>query len=222
MIRRVFGAFRQRFRRRRYLRIRDLVEIESLAGFILDLGGGPASFFAAMFPKPEQVILVDIDYNQACRAKRNQSALHIIVADGGRLPLADCSVDITVCNSVIEHVDDPAALAAEIRRVSWGYFLQTPNGGFPLETHSFVAIPFYNYLPWVKLRRFVCKMFRADFDYVSNVRYLPEQRLQLLFPEARITHEKVLGFTKSFYVYHLNRSTDEHRPPRHPRHPGQL
>ena len=181
--------------------------IESLAGFILDLGGGPASFFAAMFPRPEQIILVDIDCNRACQAKRKQSALHVIVADGGRLPLADCSIEMTVCNSVIEHIDDPDALAAEVRRVSQGYFLQTPNGDFPLETHSFIAIPFYNYIPWVRLRRFVCKTFGANFEYVSSVRYLPERRLRLLFPEATITHEKLLGLKKSFYVYHLNRNT---------------
>ncbi|MBC8512319.1 MAG: class I SAM-dependent methyltransferase, partial [Dehalococcoidia bacterium] len=198
MIRRTSGTLRQRFRQRRYLRIRDLMGIESLTGFILDLGGGPASFFAAMFPKPEQVILVDVDYNRACQAKQKQAALHVIVANGGWLPLADCSIDMTVCNSVIEHVDAPDALAAEIRRVGRGYFLQTPNGDFPLETHSFIAIPFYNYIPWVRLRRFICKIFGASFEYVDSVRYLPERRLRLLFPEATITYEKILGLKKSF------------------------
>ena len=181
--------------------------IEALTGFILDLGGGPASFFAAMFPKPEQVILVDVDYNRACQAKQKQSTLHVIVADGERLPLADCSVDVTVCNSVIEHVNDPDTLAAEIRRVSRDYFLQTPNGAFPLETHSFIAIPFYSLIPWARLQQLMCKMFGANYDYVSSVRYLPEQRLRLLFPEAKITYEEVLGLKKSFYVYHLNRDT---------------
>lgn len=199
-------ALRQRSRRKRYLHMSRFLGFESVAGFILDLGGGPASFFAAMFPRPEQVILVDVDYNLAHEGRRKQSALAVIVADGGRLPLADCSVDVTVCNSVIEHVDDPDALAAEIRRVSRGFFLQTPHEGFPLETHSFIAIPFYSLIPWAGLRRFVCKMFGANFEYVSSVRYLPEQRLKLLFPEATVAYEKVLGIKKSFYVYHLNRN----------------
>jgi ubiquinone/menaquinone biosynthesis C-methylase UbiE len=177
--------------------------IELLTDFILDLGGGPASFFAAMFPRPEQVILVDVDYKRACQAKRKQSA-HVIVADGERLPLADCSVDMTVCNAVIEHVDNHDVLAAEIRRVSRGYFQQTPYKGFPLETHSFIALPFYNFIPWAWLRRFVCKMFGANFKYVSSVRYLSEQELGILFPEAVISYEKVLGFKKSFYVYRRN------------------
>jgi ubiquinone/menaquinone biosynthesis C-methylase UbiE len=206
VIYKALGSLRRHFRRKRYLRVREVVEIESLAGFILDLGGGPASFFAAMFPRPEQIILVDINYNLACQAKRKQSALHVIVADGGWLPLADCSVDVTVCNSVIEHVEDPDALATEIRRVSQSYFLQTPNSRFPLETHSFIAIPFYNLIPYTWLRRFICKMFEANFKYVSSVRYLSEQRLRFLFPEATITYEKALGFKKSFYVYHLSGS----------------
>jgi len=206
MIRKIIGLLRRRSRRRRYLRIRDLIGIESLPGLILDLGGGPASFFAAMFPRPEQVILLDIDYNRACQARRRQSTLHVIVSDGERLPLSDRSVDVTICNSVIEHVDDPDALATEIRRVSRSYFSQTPNGDFPLETHSFIAIPFYNFIPWVWLRRLMCKIFGANFEYVSSVRYLPEQELRFLFPEATITYEKVLGLKKSFYVYRL----DEH------------
>lgn len=203
MIRKVFDSLRRRSRRKRYLRVQDVIGIEPLAGFILDLGGGPASFFAAMFPRPEQVILVDVDFIRAYQAKRKQSALRVVVADGGRLPLVDCSA-ATICNSVIEHVDDPGALAAEIRRVSRGYFLQTPNGDFPLETHSFIAIPFYNFIPWVSLRHFICKIFGANFEYLRSVHYLTEQRLRFLFPEATIAYEKVLGLKKSFYVYHLD------------------
>ncbi len=204
MIRKISGLLRRRSRRRRYLRIRDLIGIESLSGLILDLGGGAASFLVAMFPRPQQVILLDVSYDLVHQAKRKQSVLHVIVADGGHLPLANDSVDVTVCNSVIEHVDDPEALATEIRRVSRSYFSQTPNGDFPLETHSFIAIPFYNFIPWVWLRRLMCKIFGANFEYVSSVRYLPEQELRFLFPEATITYEKVLGLKKSFYVYHLN------------------
>lgn len=176
--------------------------IDSLAGFILDLGGGPASFLAAMFPRPKQVILVDVDRNEACHAKRKRPSLIVIVADGTRLPLADCSIATTVCNSVIEHVEDPYALAVEIRRVSRGYFVQTPNGAFPLELHSFIAIPLYNLLPWMWLQRLVCKLFGADYEYVSSVRYLPEQRLKQLFPKAVVAYEEVLGLKKSLFVYH--------------------
>ena len=52
----------------------------------------------------------------------------------------------------------------------------------------------------------MCKIFGANFEYVSSAHYLPEQRLKLLFPEATITYEKVLGLKKSFCVYDLNRN----------------
>ena len=67
-----------------------------------------------------------------------------------------------------------------------------------------LIFPLYNFVPWMWLRRFVCRMFRANFEYVNDVRYLPESRLKLFFPEATIAYEKVLGLKKSFYVYHLN------------------
>ena len=156
-----------------------------------------------MFPKLGQVILVDVNYDLASHAKQKRPDLHAIVADGRRLPFADCSIDMTICNSVIEHVTTPGALASEIHRVSPSYFLQTPSGNFPLETHSFIAIPFYNLIPWMWLRRFVCKMFGANFEYVNDVRYLTEPKLKLLFPEATIAYEKALGLKKSFYVYDL-------------------
>jgi len=202
-VRRIFAILRRHSRQKRYLKIRELTRAEFLSGFILDLGGGPASFFAALFPRQSRVILVDIDYDEACAAKQRRPLLSVIVADGERLPLADHSIDLTVCNSVIEHVNNPEALALEIRRVSRGYFLQTPYDGFPLETHSFVAIPFYNFIPWTGLRRLLCKLFGARFEYLSSVHYLSESQLRQLLPEATIAYERALGLRKSFYVYYL-------------------
>jgi ubiquinone/menaquinone biosynthesis C-methylase UbiE len=147
------------------------------------------------------VILIDVEPALARRARQKLPDVHVVVANGERLPFATRSVGIIVCNSVIEHVDDPSALAAEIRRVGQSYFLQTPNGHFPLETHSYIAIPFYSWIPWMRLRRLVCRLFGASFDYVSSVRYISEERLRQMFPNARMTYEKALGMHKSFYVY---------------------
>jgi SAM-dependent methyltransferase len=198
----LFARLRRHSRLRRYRRIQALLAVESLAGPVLDLGGGPASFFAALFPRPGQIVLVDLDGGEVSRAKEREPAISAIVADGGRLPLAGGSVAAVVCNSVIEHVDDPAALAREIRRVSRSYFLQTPNGKFPLETHSFVAIPFYRLIPSRRLKRLACRLFGGDLAYISQVRYLSEPALRRLFPEASVVYERLLGLHKSFYVYH--------------------
>jgi len=176
------------------------MRVESTSGFILDLGGGPASFFAEKFPKREQVILVDIDYRLALKAKTKQANLNVLVADGGNLPFANQGIALTICNSVIEHVDRPDKLATEIQRVSKAYFLQTPNGRFPFETHSFIAIPFYNFIPWAWLKKRLCQLFGASFEYVSSVHYVPEQELRHLFPKAQLSYEKFLGLHKSFYI----------------------
>jgi SAM-dependent methyltransferase len=202
----VFARLRRRSRLRRYGRIQALLGVEALAGPLLDLGGGPASFFAALYPRPEQIVLVDVDGEEVARARERQPAISAVVADGERLPLARGSVAAAICNSVIEHVDDPGALAGEIRRVARSYFLQTPNGRFPLETHSFVAIPFYHLLPSRRLKGLACRLFGGDPAYIGRVRYLSEPALRRLFPEARVAYERVLGLRKSFYVYHSGRS----------------
>ena len=202
MMHRLTLRLRQHSRRKRYEVICRLLRVEEARGVVLDLGGGAASFFASLFPRPDCLVLVDIDPQLARRAKEKRPAAHVVVADGGRLPFADGSVHITVCNSVIEHVEDPGLLAGEVRRISKGYFLQTPSGSFPLETHSFVAVPFYNGIPWKALRRLVCKLFGANYAYVSSVRYLSEQQLRSLFPEATVAYERAAGLTKSFYLYH--------------------
>jgi len=201
MIRGWIGCLRWRFRQQRYQQIVDLLKLYSSEGFTLDLGGGPASFFAANFPEPARVMLLDYDYQLTLRAKRQCPGIHVVVGDGERLPFADHLFEAAICNSVIEHVSHPELLAQEIRRVSRAYFLQTPDGMFPLETHSFVAIPFYQWVPWKWVRRLLCRMFGAKYEYISSVHYLSAQQLVDLFPEATVVYEKALGLTKSFYVY---------------------
>jgi ubiquinone/menaquinone biosynthesis C-methylase UbiE len=168
--------------------------------FLLDLGGGPASFFAAHFPEPGRVVLVDQRRGAVLQARDRVPGLRLVVADGQRLPLADDSIGTTICNSVIEHVEDAAALAAEIRRVSRAYFVQTPNGRFPLELHAPVPIPLYRWIPWAAARRALCRLFGGNFAYIERVRYLSEAELTRLFPEAEIVRERFLGMTKSYYV----------------------
>jgi SAM-dependent methyltransferase len=146
-------------------------------------------------------VLVDIDYKEAQKAKQRLPALRVIVADGEHLPFTDAAFAATVCNSVIEHVANPSALSGEIRRVSRAYFVQTPNGRFPLETHSYIAIPFFCWLPGQPLKRWVCRLFGADYAYVNGVHYLNEANLREFFPGTSLTFERVLGLKKSFYVH---------------------
>ncbi len=201
-MRKAFERLRERSRRGRYRHVEAWILAQEQTGCIIDLGGGPASFFAGMFPQPQRVVLVDIELRLVQEARRRQPSLHCVAADARRLPFARGCAQSIVCNSVIEHVDDPGALAAEIRRVGRSYFVQTPCGSFPLEMHSFIAIPLLHWLPWASVRQWLCRLFGADWRYVDSVHYLKEGELCHLFPEARVVRERALGLTKSFYIMH--------------------
>lgn len=192
-------------RRRRFdLCIRAL-RLDHVGGFILDLGGGAASFFVERFERRERLVLLDIDLDNVHQARRRAPGLKVLVADGGALPLATGSMQATICNSVIEHAGDPASLAREIERVSRSYFVQTPNGRFPLEMHSLVPIPLYPWLRRLRLGRFVCHVFGASYEYLESVRYIDAARLRRLFPAAEFARERVLGLSKSFYMIMVSR-----------------
>ena len=194
------GRYQARFREARYQQLRAALRIDEAAGFILDLGGGPASFLSALHRQPQRVILVDREHGLVKQAKELVPGLKLLVADAERLPFIDGSIAVTVCNSVIEHVQDAAALAAEIRRVSVGYFVQTPNGRFPVEFHVPMPVPFYWWIPWRPARRWLCHLLGGDFAYVESVRYPSAAELARYFPGAQVVRERYLGLTKSFYV----------------------
>ncbi|PYM54680.1 MAG: methyltransferase type 11, partial [Candidatus Rokuibacteriota bacterium] len=93
----------------------------------------------------------------------------------------DQSFDLVHSNSLIEHVgslEDQARMAAEIRRVAAGYFVQTPNRYFPIEPHFLV--PAFQFLP-VALRVRLARRFRPGWyhggDVAAAVRDAREIRL---------------------------------------------
>jgi SAM-dependent methyltransferase len=146
------------------------------------------------------------------------AVLNHVHGDGCHLPFADKSFDIVFSNSVIEHVGGPEAqtrFAREIVRTGRGYWVQTPNRYFPVETH--LLTPFVHLLPrsW---RAFIVRRFtvwqwinRPDAEskrfyiehFVSDIRLLSADEMQRLFPDAVILRERFLGFTKSLVAYRL-------------------
>lgn len=204
LIRKPLVAFRYyvsgRYRAHRYAHFWQRVGRHVSNGWWLDLGGGPGSYFLSRISERQKAILVDIDEGTLRKAAHRFPNISCVVADGRRLPFNDRAIACIFCNSVIEHVPDARGLAEEIGRVGSHYFIQTPNGRFPIEVHSAVPIPLYQFLPR-RIRPLVCKVFGASFEYVSTVTYLSEKDLRNFFPSAVIERERVLGLTKSYYVF---------------------
>jgi len=103
---------------------------------VLDLGSGIGGYSQEMGRQGATVISLDLikppgELGPSCAP---------VVADALAIPLGDESIDFTFCASLIEHVNDPARLLAEIQRtlVKGGYcYLSFPPFYSPLGGHEF-------------------------------------------------------------------------------------
>ncbi|MCU0276568.1 MAG: class I SAM-dependent methyltransferase [Acidobacteria bacterium] len=195
------------FRKRRFKHFRELIAgIDEQPITILDIGGWQEFWEVMGFAEtPHQVILL----NRYAVTTRHQS-ISSVVGDARDLrAFADNSIDVVFSNSVIEHLgtfEDQRRMASEVRRVGRRYFIQTPSFFFPLEPHF--LFPFFHWLP-IRFRIFLIRKFSLGFvakkpsredalRTVSEYRLLTKSEMKILFPEATILLEKIVGFTKSY------------------------
>jgi SAM-dependent methyltransferase len=180
---------------------------------ILDVGGTPGIW--KLLPREYSVVMVNMP--RADESRESAAAgIGYVHGDGCNLPFADQSFDIVFSNSVIEHVGGPdaqARFAREILRTGSGYWVQTPNRYFPVETH--LLTPLVHLLPqsWRAyiVRRFTVWQWinRPTEDekryyiehFVSDIHLLSAGEMQRLFPDAVILRERFLLFTKSLIAY---------------------
>lgn len=111
-----------------------------------------------------------------------------------QIPFAENEFDLVYCSSVIEHVPRAGrpTLAAEIKRVGRGFFVQTPAFGFPIEPHS--LLPGAQWLP-PALRRPYWRL-GADESW-QEISLLRRRELEALFG-VRALPERLGPLTKSW------------------------
>lgn len=188
---------------------------------VLDLGSETGANIAAVLQgtavRAQNVYIADIDARSVAAGQQRYGFNPVVIDETEALPFADQFFDIVYCSSVIEHVTVPKEqvwrihsgrafkllarerqrlFAAEIRRLGRQYFVQTPNIGFPIESHSWM--PLMGYLP----RRVQVPALRVT-NRIWVKRTAPDwclfnrQELSEMFPDAAIVEELALGLTKS-------------------------
>lgn len=190
---------------------------------ILDLGGQDGSFMLRVRERLDaRITIADIGDDALARARERGFAT-VQLVEGEPLPFGDASFDVVFSNSVIEHVTLPkascihdrfrnrdwiaaslrnqAAFAAEIRRVGRAYFVQTPHRAFPVEAHTW--LPFVGWLPHqatVRVVRVSDRIWAKHCGYV-DWNLLGAREMRMLFPDASLHVERVLGLPKSLVAY---------------------
>jgi hypothetical protein len=206
-----------RFRQRRDVRLRELIAsiaAEKGAIRILDLGGTLQYWNR-----------VGIDFLRGCGAKitvLNYVATELgaeagdpdmfttAVGDACDLAqFADQSFDLVHSNSVVEHVGNWSRMkrfGAETRRVGRNYYVQTPYYWFPIDPHYYRA-PMIHWMPrpWQAglLKAFPVayagRLASLDdaYEALDSTQLIDARQFAMLFPDAQISRERLLGLTKS-------------------------
>jgi 2-polyprenyl-3-methyl-5-hydroxy-6-metoxy-1,4-benzoquinol methylase len=130
---------------------------------VLDLGCGLGGYSRALAERGFDVRALDVapDYVERARSMGVDADLY----DGQRIPLEDGSVDTVILLEVVEHLDDPAGLLREARRVARGNVLvTTPNctqdfGDVPVEFSHMLDVDHRQFFTEESLRRLLDEVF---------------------------------------------------------------
>jgi SAM-dependent methyltransferase len=93
--------------------LRRFLADHRLSGKLLDVGCGTGGNLADL-SRAGPVFGVELS---ASAARRAAGLAPVVVGDGSRLPFDAAAFAAVVCTEVLEHVDDPAAVFAELARV---------------------------------------------------------------------------------------------------------
>lgn len=183
---------------------------------ILDCGGS-VEYWQSTLVRPASVTIVNIEAEDVID---HPEQIEIIKADVCTLsPDQFREYDLVFSNSLIEHVGGyhrRRALADLIRAAAPRYWIQTPDRYFPLEPHW--VFPMMQALPLAARARISLSW---PFGHVRSRTYadalhdclstelVSAAEMELLFPEAEIWHERVLGISKSIVAIGGSRRIDQ-------------
>jgi SAM-dependent methyltransferase len=190
---------------------------EHASGTILDLGCGLGGYSKALSDRGFDVVAYDVvpEYVERARALGVRAERY----DGVRLPLPDDAVDTVFLLEVIEHLEDPAPLLREARRVARGDVLvTTPNctqsfGRVPIEFSHMLDVDHRQYFTEDSLRELLDGVFGSSV--VEQVAPLDRALAGLVLPRVLRPLYRWLdrrGLVRPRYFFRLRG-----RAPAHPR-----
>jgi ubiquinone/menaquinone biosynthesis C-methylase UbiE len=100
-------------------RLAEALRLLPSHGRVLEVGCGAGRFLRAVSEARPELALTGVDVSRSALATlaRLAPAIETRVAAPARLPARDAEFDAVLMLDVLEHVDDPAGMLAEIRRV---------------------------------------------------------------------------------------------------------
>ena len=133
---------------------------------VLDLGCGLGGYSRALAERGFEVRALDVEPDYVERAR--SIGVHAELYDGETLPLEDGSVDTVILLEVLEHLEDPARLLREARRVARaGVLVTTPNctqdfGEVPVEFSHMLDVDHRQFFTEGSLKRLLDDTFGSS------------------------------------------------------------
>jgi len=159
----------------------------------LDLGCGHQVFAEWMTKEQTEVVTscraaygIDLDW---AGLKAHPAITNKTFGDLTRLPFASASFDLVSANMVVEHLENPEAILAEIHRVlkpNGAFVFHTPNlQGWPIRLASRIPESFKKKLIWFLERR------REEDVFQTHYRMNTQSAIQQLAASAGFTVEDI-------------------------------
>ena len=166
---------------------------------ILDLGcgaGNSVDFFRRIAPGA-QWIGVDIAGSPEVMDRRRSDA-DFRTFDGVHIPLADQSVDLVFCNQVFAHVDRPAELLSEVRRVlkPGGQFIGSTSHLEPITSYARNNFTPFGFASMLDSAGLELRELRPGIDGITLIlrRFLWMPRVFDRFYEVESPLNRLIGF----------------------------